>query len=74
MIVTFDELAASAKDDDGPVGTVAVSGLTTPGATLAGKFNPYSLLRSTEDSLGLSALASAVKADSFADDIVNGGD
>ncbi len=74
LIVTFDELAASAQDDDGTVGTVAVSGLTTPGATLTGKYDPYSLLRSTEDGLGLTPLASAAKADSFADDIVNGGD
>jgi hypothetical protein len=74
IIVTFSELAGSVKGGGDPVGTVVVSDSTTPGATLTGEYDPYSLLRTTEDIFGLSPLAAAGSADSFVNDIVNGGD
>jgi len=50
------------------VGALLLSRFVAPGATDAGAYNPYSLLRSTEDLFGLEplGLASAAKTKSFA--------
>lgn len=50
------------------VGTLLISRFVTPGSTDAAAYNPYSLLRSTEDLFGLSHLAraSGAKVKSFA--------
>lgn len=60
------------------VGALLVSPLLTPGATDGAAYNPYSLLRSTEDLFGLSPLGNAAgtKVRSFAPafSASNGGD
>jgi len=59
-------------------GALLVSPFLTPGSTDAAPYNPYSLLRSTEDLFGLSALglAAGAKTKSFASSVLkeNGGD
>jgi phosphatidylinositol-3-phosphatase len=60
-------------------GALLVSPFLTPGSTDANAYNPYSLLRSTEDLFGLSPLGLAVgaKTKSFAPSLLkakNGGD
>jgi phosphatidylinositol-3-phosphatase len=59
---------AAAPTDPLEVGALLVSPLLTPGSTDAVPYNPYSLLRSTEDLFGLSPLAGAdgAKVRSFA--------
>lgn len=59
---------AAAPTDPLKVGALLVSPLLTPGSTDAVPYNPYSLLRSTEDLFGLSPLAGAdgAKVRSFA--------
>ncbi len=79
LIVTFGQanpapldpatgVAAAAAGDPLKVGTLLVSQFVSPGSTDAVAYDPYSLLRSTEDLFGLSPLASAdgAKVKSFA--------
>jgi hypothetical protein len=73
LIVTFGDSSDAVEPGD-PVGTLVVSGLTSPGGELTEDYDPYSLLRTVEDLFGVSPLARAAKADSFATSIVNGGD
>ncbi|HEX6751972.1 MAG TPA: alkaline phosphatase family protein [Solirubrobacterales bacterium] len=73
LIVTFaaaNPLSAEAPPGTDPlrVGALLLSRFVAPGATDAGAYNPYSLLRSTEELFGLEplALAAAAKTKSFA--------
>ncbi len=68
LIVTFGQVNTAAPVDPAAppssadplkVGTLLVSPFVTAGATDAVAYDPYSLLRSTEDLFGLSALAKA---------------
>jgi hypothetical protein len=66
LIVSFDEASPEAKATD-PVGALLLSKFVSPGATDANEYNPYSLLKSTEELFGLPYLANAgsVKVRSF---------
>lgn len=67
LIVTFGGLNTAAPVDPAvpppadplKVGTLLVSPFVTPGATDAVAYDPYSLMRSTEDLFGLSPMAKA---------------
>jgi hypothetical protein len=66
LIVTFDQLDPPAPvegtEPTAPslkVGALLVSRFLSPGSTDAGPYDPYSLLRSTEDAFGLSHLGGA---------------
>lgn len=68
LIVTFGQVNAAAPVDPAApapsadplkVGTLLVSPFVTPGATDALAYDPYSLLRSTEDLFGLAPLGKA---------------
>jgi hypothetical protein len=85
LIVTFDEAnppdpaATTAPVPTPPkVGALLLSRFVTGGATDAAPYDPYSLLRSTEDLFGLShlALANGAKVKSFAPALLgeDGGD
>jgi len=70
LVITFDE--ASSPPEAGTatppkVGTLLLSNFLTRGSTDSTPYNPYSLLRSTEDLFGLSHLANAsgAKINSF---------
>lgn len=66
LIVNFDEASPAAPATD-PVGALLLSKFVSPGATDANEYNPYSLLKSTEELFGLPYLANAgsVKVRSF---------
>jgi hypothetical protein len=49
-----------------PTGTLLLSRFARPGKTIAGPYDPYSVLRSVEDLFGLAPLARAKDAASFA--------
>jgi hypothetical protein len=72
------EPAATPPTDPLRSGALLVSPFLTPGSTDAAPYNPYSLLRSTEDLFGLSplGLAAGAKTKSFAPSLrkENGGD
>jgi hypothetical protein len=86
LIVSFDEVdpAAAASSAATPppaprqVGALLLSRYTTPGATDAAAYGPYSLLRSVEDLFGLTHLARAngARVGSFAPALLgeSGGD
>lgn len=82
LIVTFSAVNPTSPGavPSGPelrTGTLLVSPLLQPGATDAAAYDPYSLLRSTEDLFGLNPLARAAgKTKSFASSLraENGGD
>lgn len=86
LIVTFGaadpapplDPAAAPPADPRKVGTLLLSPLLSPGATDAAPYNPYSLLRTTEDLFNLSPLGNAAgtKVRSFASAFTagNGGD
>jgi phosphatidylinositol-3-phosphatase len=60
LIVTFGEASPPASASPTPqAGALLLSRYVTKGSTDAGAYNPYSLLRSTEDLFGLSHLAGA---------------
>ncbi|MGA8744714.1 MAG: alkaline phosphatase family protein [Solirubrobacterales bacterium] len=60
LIVTFDQAnPAASAPATATVGTLLLSRYLTQGSTDASAYNPYSLLRSTEDLFGLSHLAAA---------------
>jgi hypothetical protein len=69
---------ASAAPEPAKVGALLLSQFVAPGSTDAVAYNPYSLLRSTEDLFGLTHLAAAeaTKVKSFAPALLgeNGGD
>jgi hypothetical protein len=71
-------IAAAPAGDPRKVGALLVSQFVSPGSTDAVAYDPYSLLRSTEDLFGLSHLAAAgaAKVKSFAPALLgeNGGD
>jgi Phosphoesterase family len=71
-------IAATATADPSKVGALLVSQFLSPGSTDAVAYDPYSLLRSTEDLFGLPHLgkADAAKVRSFAPALLgeNGGD
>jgi hypothetical protein len=58
------------------VGALLLSPFLTPGSTDAAQYDPYSILRSSEDLFGLDPLAAATKTKSFAPSLLkeNGGD
>jgi hypothetical protein len=62
------ELGATPPTDPLRTGALLISPFLTPGSTDAAPYNPYSLLRSTEDLFGLDplGLATGAKAKSFA--------
>jgi phosphatidylinositol-3-phosphatase len=77
LIVTFDAInppsaeaapAPAPTEDPLRVGTLLVSRFATPGAADATAFDPYSLLRSSEELFGLEplGLAAGTKVESFA--------
>jgi phosphatidylinositol-3-phosphatase len=75
LIVTFDELnppeagaVTPAPEAQPKVGALLLSRFVTPNSTDPAPYNPYSLLRSTEELFGLSPLAAAngAKVKSFA--------
>jgi phosphatidylinositol-3-phosphatase len=72
------EPAATPPTDPLRAGALLVSSFLAPGSTDAAPYNPYSLLRSTEDLFGLSplGLAAGAKTRSFAPSLLeeNGGD
>ena len=87
LIVTFAGLAGTVATEAGAeaaatpslkTGTLLVSNFLSPGATDAVAYNPYSLLRSSEENFGLSLLGEAAgpKVKSFAPALSgsNGGD
>jgi hypothetical protein len=74
LIVTFGEEGPTYEGTGDQVGTLVVSNLSTPGGTISGDFDPYSLLRTTEDIFGATPLAAASSASSFAGDLVTSGD
>lgn len=81
LIVSFgaaDPDPAAPPPDPKKVGAVLLSPLLAPGATDAVAYNPYSLLRSTEDLFALEPLGAAggAKVHSFASAFIagNGGD
>jgi phosphatidylinositol-3-phosphatase len=86
LIVTFGaadpapplDSAAAPATDPRKVGALLLSPLLSPGATDAAPYNPYSLLRTTEDLFNLSPLGNAAgkKVRSFASAFTagNGGD
>lgn len=81
LIVDFDEADSSlASGGDAPaaVGALLLSRYVTRGATDSGDYNPYSMLRSTEDLFGLDHLgrAAGAKVRSFAPGLLGtaGGD
>jgi len=81
LVVSFgqaDPLADPAPADPLEVGALLVSHLVSPGSTDAVAYDPYSLLRSTEDLFGLYHLANAggTKVKSFAPALLgaSGGD
>ncbi len=86
LVVTFGQLnpgapadpAVSANGNPLKVGTLLISPFVAPGASDGVTYNPYSLLRSTEDLFGLSHLGAAAgpKVRSFAPALLgkNGGD
>ena len=61
LMVTFNEAnpSGAAASATPQVGALLLSRYVTSGSTDAGAYNPYSLLRSTEDLFGLSHLAEA---------------
>ena len=60
LIVTFGEASSPGSASAAPqVGALLLSRYVTSGSTDSGAYNPYSLLRSTEDLFGLSHLAAA---------------
>ncbi len=70
LIVTFDEASSSSEAGTATspkVGTLLLSNFLTRDSTDSTPYNPYSLLRSTEDLFGLSHLANAddAKVNSF---------
>jgi hypothetical protein len=71
-------IAAAPSGDPKKVGALLVSQFLSPGSTDAVAYDPYSLLRSTEDLFGLSHLGNAdgAKVKSFAPALLgeNGGD
>jgi hypothetical protein len=84
LIITFNGVNAAepgAPKESKPLrtGALLISQFATPGATDAKPYNPYSLLRSTEELFGLGQLAKAAdpKTKSFAQPLLgeeNGGD
>ncbi|HEX6651770.1 MAG TPA: alkaline phosphatase family protein [Thermoleophilaceae bacterium] len=66
LVITF----ADSPDQTTPVGTLLVSQYADAGITNDAAWDPYSLLRSLEDLLGLDALARAAEADSFANTVL----
>lgn len=85
LIVTFDELNPPEPSTIAPstvarpqVGALLLSRFLAPGSTDAAPYDPYSLLRSTEDLFGLSPLGAAggAKVRSFAPQLLgeSGGD
>jgi hypothetical protein len=64
--------APEAHDKPVRLGALVVSRFAKPRAVLSGAYNPYSLLRSVEDLLGLKALGRAASARSFAADAFPG--
>jgi hypothetical protein len=84
LIVTFSSLnppaagAPAATGDPLRTGALLVSPFVTPGGTDAATYNPYSLLRSTQDLFALNplGLAAGAKTKSFAAGLLkgNGGD
>jgi hypothetical protein len=84
LIVTFNGVNPTAAGVPAPAkplktGALLVSQFASPGATDSTPYNPYSLLRSTEELFGLGQLAKAAdpKAKSFAQPLLgeeNGGD
>jgi hypothetical protein len=85
LIVGFSEMnplstepGATPPADPLRTGALLISPFLTPGSTDAAPYNPYSLLRSTEDLFGLSplSLAAGAKTRSFAPSLLkeSGGD
>ena len=63
-------------EDPNKVGTLLLSKLAPAGLSLGAEYDPYSLLRSTQDLFGLSPLANAGAEStlSFASQLTGGGD
>jgi phosphatidylinositol-3-phosphatase len=61
LIISFDEASTGAAPTSTPppVGALLLSRYVTPGSTDSTPYNPYSLLRSTEDLFGIRHLAAA---------------
>jgi hypothetical protein len=71
LIVTFGQkLPADSADPNPNVGTLLVSHFLPAGSTSTAAYNSYSLLRSTEDLFGVSTLAQAGTATSFASQLL----
>jgi hypothetical protein len=77
LMVTFDEpQPPEGAADPTQVGTLLLSPLAPVGATVGTPYDPYSLLRSTQDLFGVSPLANAAAkgTESFATQLTGGGD
>jgi hypothetical protein len=69
LLITFlstASTAGAAAASPPPTGALLLSRFARPGRTIAGPYDPYSLLRSLEDLFGLAPLARAKDATSFA--------
>jgi phosphatidylinositol-3-phosphatase len=65
LIITFALTGAAAPGGPVPTGALVLSRYATAGKVVSTAYNPYSVLRSTEDLLGYKRLAQAASAHSF---------
>ena len=75
LIITFDQAhpAADVAEAD-QVGTLLLSPLAPKGASLGTPYDPYSVQRSTAELLGVMPLAKGARTESFASQLLGGGD
>ena len=75
LIITFDQAhpAADVAEAD-QVGTLLLSPLAPKGASLGTPYDPYSVQRSTAELLGVTPLAKGARTESFASQLLGGGD
>jgi hypothetical protein len=72
VIVIVFSLAGGSGGGSAPVGALVLSRWAKPGQIISTTYNPYSILRGSEDLLGLTPLASAKSAKSFITDALPG--
>ena len=75
LIITFDQAHPPADvTEPEQVGTLLLSPLAPKGASLGTPYDPYSVLRSTAELFGVTPLAKASRTESFASQLLGGGD
>jgi hypothetical protein len=73
LVIVFSRAPAAKGTAPVRTGTLILSIDDKPGVTVAGAYDPYSVLRSTEDQLGYAPLVHAKSGHSFAKTALTGG-